>query len=265
MSTRKENGPDFRPGERKLMVEFELGVPIAGEILPEDQWAKTAIKRLPESGRIDWPAVFGRQAELVLDIGCGNGRFLISSAVRRPDVDHIGIDILPVVIRYATRRGNQRGLKNTRFAVCDGATFLERYIEPESLSEIHLYHPQPVHIGDGKDRSLRILQPAFIGKVFQSLRPGGKFFLQTDSRPYWEYIQSIVPKLFNWREQTGSWPEDKNGRTRREIQAQGMGLEIYRAVAVKAESRGVEELERVLSGLPIPSFRSDRTKRRKRN
>jgi tRNA (guanine-N7-)-methyltransferase len=28
------------------------------------------------------------------------------------DHDHLGIDVLPVVIRYATRRGNQRELTN---------------------------------------------------------------------------------------------------------------------------------------------------------
>ena len=35
-----------------------------------------------------------------------------NSAVWRPEFDHLGLDILPVVIRYATRRGNQRGLAN---------------------------------------------------------------------------------------------------------------------------------------------------------
>ena len=38
----------------------------------------------------------------------------------RPEDVHVGVDVLPVVIRYATRRGNQRGLHNLRFAVCDG-------------------------------------------------------------------------------------------------------------------------------------------------
>ena len=42
----------------------------------------------------------------------------------RPDLDHVGIDVKPVVIRYATRRGNQRGLKNVRFAVIDAERLL---------------------------------------------------------------------------------------------------------------------------------------------
>src|SRR5690242_3156062 len=97
-------------------IEREFGVPIAGEILEESAWTQTALKRLPE-GLFDWPALFGRSAPIVLDLGCGNARFLIGSAVWRPGHDHLGVDILPLVVRYATRRANQRGLANIRLAV----------------------------------------------------------------------------------------------------------------------------------------------------
>ena len=58
-------------------IEYEHGVPIPGHILPESEWAKTAVKRLPEAGPLDWPAIFGRTAPVVLDLGCGNGRFTL--------------------------------------------------------------------------------------------------------------------------------------------------------------------------------------------
>src|SRR6478752_4887580 len=106
--------------KKRRQIEREFGVPVAGEILDPTQWTQTALKRLPD-GRLDLEELFGREAPLVLDLGCGNGRFLIGSAVWRRDHDHLGIDVKPVVIRYATRRGNQRGLKNVRFAVIDAA------------------------------------------------------------------------------------------------------------------------------------------------
>ena len=34
-------------------------------------------------------------AKRVLDLGCGNGRFLVASALRRPTMDHLGIDLVP--------------------------------------------------------------------------------------------------------------------------------------------------------------------------
>src|SRR5947207_14826288 len=130
------------PEKKRRQIEREFGVPSAGEILDPTQWTQTALKKLPE-GLLDIDALFGRAAPLVLDLGCGNGRFLLGSAVWRPDHDHLGIDVLPVVIRYATRRANQRGLTNIRFAVVDALQLLARLVEPGSVAEIHCYHPQP--------------------------------------------------------------------------------------------------------------------------
>src|SRR5436190_495705 len=109
-------------------VETEFGVPIPGRILCEAEWARTAVKRLPPEGPLDFPAVFNRSAPLVFELGCGNARYTLMSAIARPEVDHVAVDLLPVVIRYATRRANQRGLSNTRFIVKDAQTFVGRYV-----------------------------------------------------------------------------------------------------------------------------------------
>src|SRR6516225_4645052 len=110
MEKRKTPGPYNVGMKPRRAIEREFGVPIAGEILEPSRWTHTAIKCLPASGPLSWKDIFGREAPVVLDIGCGNGRFLIGSAVWRPDHDHFGIDVLPLVLRYATRRANQRGL-----------------------------------------------------------------------------------------------------------------------------------------------------------
>src|SRR4051795_5243151 len=115
-----------------VQVEDDFGVPIPGLPLPPEQWARTGIKQLPPPGAIDWSTWFGRTAPVVLDLGCGNGRFVITSAMRRPEVDHVGLDALPLVIRYATRRANQRGLHNVRMIVIGAYEFLEQYVAPHS-------------------------------------------------------------------------------------------------------------------------------------
>ena len=62
-------------------IEREFGVPIAGEILDPAQWSHSALKHLPEAGPLDCQAVFGRTAPVIVDIGCGNGRFLMEPMV----------------------------------------------------------------------------------------------------------------------------------------------------------------------------------------
>lgn len=233
-------------------IEHELGVPISGQILPPEQWTRTALKRLPEPGPLDWEALFGRRAPRVLDLGCGNGRFVLSSALNRPHMDHLGLDILPLVIRYATRRGNQRGLANVRFAVSGGGEFLEKYVAPGTIQEIHVYHPQPY--GDAQKTERRLVTPAFLARVHSSLVPGGLFVLQTDNPAYWTYIRSIVSEFFDFHEQPGPWPDAPQGRTRREIMARRMGLTVSRGWGNPRPTLGTESLAELVARLPLPTF-----------
>ena len=56
-------------------IEREFGVPIPGKVVAKESWTQTALKKLPKSGPLDIDKLFGRQAPLVVDIGCGNGQF----------------------------------------------------------------------------------------------------------------------------------------------------------------------------------------------
>src|SRR5437870_549899 len=121
--------------------EFELGVPFPGRVLAANRWTKTAYR---DDGKpFDWSKVFGRSAPRVLDLGCGSGRYLIGSALTRPDHDHLGIEVVDRLVREATRRADRRGLPNVRFVTGDATSWLFDRLNADSVDEIHLYHPQP--------------------------------------------------------------------------------------------------------------------------
>jgi tRNA (guanine-N7-)-methyltransferase len=242
--------------KKRRHIEREFGVPFAGEILDPSHWTQTALKKLPAEGTLDIPDLFGRTAPLIVDLGCGNGRFLLGSAVWRPDRDHLGIDVLPVVIRYATRRGNQRGLTNLRFAVCDARRLLERHLPPHSAAEIHCYHPQPYY--DPSQVHLRLITPPFLALVHRTLIAGGPFFIQSDNPGYWRYIREIVPLFFDFHERIGRWPDAPKGRTRREILALRRGLPIFRGSGTARPELNAERALHLAQTLPPPVFDADR-------
>lgn len=247
---------DLSSNSQLASSETEFGVAIPGTILPEEQWVKTALKKMPAPGPIDFDSLFGRVAPVVLDLGCGNGRFTLASAIARPELNHFACDILPVVIRYATRRGNQRGLSNTRWAVVGGRELLRDFIKPQSVQEIHCYHPQPYY--EKHEIGRRLINPEFLALVYSALDPTGLFVVQTDNPAYWQYMQEVLPSFFDLQVQEGPWPDAPLGRTRREILALQQGLPVFRGVCKPLAGLGADDLEKLAKKLPRPKFNADR-------
>ncbi|MEK7468453.1 MAG: methyltransferase domain-containing protein [Planctomycetota bacterium] len=233
--------------------ESEYGVPFPGREVPRERWTTTGLR--DPGGAFDWNAVFGREAPRVVDLGCGNGRFLIGSALARPGFDHFGVDTVQVAIDYAAQRANRRGLANVRFVVGDAVVWMEERFAANSLDEVHIYHPQPYYEADAASR--RLLTPAFLERAWTVLRPGGLVVLQTDNKDYWTYLVGAVQKHFEVQSLPLEWPEAPDGRTRREIQARQKGLRVWR---MEARRRKIP----LAIEIPAPDFDANRPRFRKR-
>lgn len=245
--------------------EHDHGVPFPGAPVPAEQRTDGRVKL--EFGRpLDWAALFGRgDARRVVDLGCGNGRYLLAAALARADTDHLGVDLVPEAIQHAARRAGERGLANLKFAWGDALRVLLEQVEPGSVDEVHVYHPQPYYEA-GQERR-RMLHPRFFGRVCEVLRPDGLLVLQTDNPAYWRYVQSVAPRFFRWQALEGTWPDAPAGRTRREIKARQRGLTIWRGQGTP-KPLSPERLASLVRHAPRPAFDANRArfrgKRRKR-
>ncbi|MCE9584056.1 MAG: methyltransferase domain-containing protein [Planctomycetes bacterium] len=231
----------------------EFGVPFPGRTVPREQWTKTGFR--DPGTPFDWKGIFGREAPRVVDLGCGNGRYLIGSAVARPDRDHVGIDVVQVAIDYGAQRANRRALRNVRFVVGDAVTWMYERFAPDALDEVHIYHPQPYY--EPGEAGKRLLTPEFLERTWTVLRPGGLLVLQTDNKSYWKYLLAAVQKFFEPELIRGPWPDAPLGRTRREIQAHHKGLAVWRMQAVRREVP-------LAVAIPPPDFDANRPQFRRR-
>lgn len=213
-------------------IEYELGVPFPGRVLPGDRWTKTGWK--DDGLPFDWERRFGRAAPRVVDLGCGNGRSVIASALARPEHDHLGIDVVQRVIDYAAHRANKRGVTNARFVVGEAVTWIFERLAEGSIDEVDIYHPQPYY--NPAELGKRILTAEFLERLWRLLRPGGRLLLQTDNKAYWKYLLQAVAKHFEPEILKGAWPDAPEGRTRREIISRRKGLVIWRMIARRRES-----------------------------
>jgi tRNA (guanine-N7-)-methyltransferase len=172
----------------------------------------------------DWERTFGRRAPRVLDVGCGEGDFLLASARSRPGHDHLGIDLLaPLVERARTRSA---GLPNLRFLAGDAVKLVAALSD---LDEIHVYHPQPYH--HPEQVPLGMLGPAFFESCWRALKPDALLVLQTDHRGYGRHLLDAARRHFRTEVLPGPWPDAPDGRTRRERLARRKKLGILRVVA----------------------------------
>lgn len=237
-------------------LEFELGVPIPGPVLPEDRWTRTAYE---DPGKpFDWDRVFGRGAPRVVDLGCGSGRYLVGSAISRPGHDHLGLDVVERLVREAARRADRRGLANIRLASGDAVTWLFERLAEDSVDEIHIYHPQPYY--NPAEKGHRILTPEFFDRTWRVLRKEGLLVLQTDHLPYWRYLLQAASKYFEPTVGTGPWPDAPEGRTRREIIARRKGLAIRRMAARRRLAPLPVEIPRIAFDTRRPKARLRRSR-----
>ena len=96
-----------------------------------------------ESGftRLDLHQLFGNDHPVILEIGSGKGRFLLSSAAERPDQNFLGVEKSLHYHRVIRERVKKRGLTNIRLINHDAFLVMRDMLPGESIAEIHIYFP----------------------------------------------------------------------------------------------------------------------------
>lgn len=130
----------------------------------------------------DWPALFGNDKPVALEIGCGIGDFIAQTASEQPETNFIAIDYYNKGCYKTCRRLDMRGLSNVRVLREEARQFIAERIPPGTLSAVYINCPDPWP--KKKHRKRRLVNHRFMEFLDTYLAPGAQFFFATDFDDY---------------------------------------------------------------------------------
>ncbi len=143
-----------------------------------------------EAGRLNWPAIFGNDHPVELEIGAGKGTFLLGIAQALPDHNYIGIEWARAYAEFAADRLRRHQTVNTRMVHGEAAWWVRCHIPDGSLVAVHVYFPDPWP--KTRHHKRRLIQLPFLKEVHRILVPGGKLRLVTDHADYFAHMQETL-------------------------------------------------------------------------
>jgi len=170
-------------------------------------------------GTLDFPAIFGRNAPVWLEIGFGNGEALRAMARERPDVDFVGIEVHRPGIGRLLRAIHENDLANVRVIRGDAGEVLHEHVAAGSLSRVLVFFPDPWP--KKRHHKRRLVQPAFVHDVARALQRDGILHLATDWEDYAWHMRGVLDAAPEFENTAEGWARRPSYRPRTRFEERG--------------------------------------------
>lgn len=140
--------------------------------------------------RVDWEAVFGRRAPLLVEIGSGRGEALVALAAAHPDANVVAFEVFQPAIASTLSRLAREGVDNVRVVLANGVEGLATLFGPASVTELWTFFPDPWH--KARHHKRRLVNPEFANLVAHRLTPDGVWRLATDWDGYAQWMRDVL-------------------------------------------------------------------------
>ena len=166
---------------------------MAGELVPADYFRRLERSELCHDGR-----------PLEVDLGCGDGAFLLEMARQFPERDFLGVERLLGRVRKVCKKLTRQHLSNGRVLRWESRYTVEWLLPEASLARLHLLCPDPWP--KVRHHRRRLVQVEFVEALRRALMPGGEFLFMTDHEEYFAWVGDKVAECGGFERL--EWPED---------------------------------------------------------
>ena len=143
----------------------------------------------PQKQKGRWNEVFGNDHPIHIEVGMGNGRFLMDMAKLHPEVNYVGIEMYDSVLLRALQKREEyeqnEGTLTNLFFMCMDARLLPEIFEKGEVKKIYLNFSDPWP--KARHAKRRLTSRQFLERYDQILVLEGSVEFKTDNRDLFEF------------------------------------------------------------------------------
>ena len=144
--------------------------------------------------REEWTGKLDADKPVYVDMGCGQGQFLIASAAKHPDRNYIGVEVRRAMCAKVNERIERAGLSN---AVCipgNASVSLTSLFHEGEVQELYINFPDPWV--KPKHRKRRMIKDFVVEDLWTVMAEDGIVFLLTDVEEIYAEFAALLGERF---------------------------------------------------------------------
>ena len=139
--------------------------------------------------RLNLHGLFAERRPVEVELGAGDGSFLMQWAAQNPQTNFLGLERLLGRLKKIEKKSRRLGLSNVRALRLEATYFVEYLLPRESVSAFHIYFPDPWP--KRKHRQNRLINERFAEVLRAALLNDGIVFLRTDDTDYFAQMTRV--------------------------------------------------------------------------
>ncbi len=148
---------------------------------------------------LDLPQIFGNHSDFVLEIGFGDGDFLIEMTERHTEKNFLGIEIKTKRFNIAVKKSKNTQSENIKFLHMNANIAVEEIFPEDVFSLVYINFPDPWP--KDKHHKHRIINTDFLAKLSKIMKKDGVLELASDHKDYIEHSFDVFNKVSFFKSQ----------------------------------------------------------------